>query len=193
MKKTDIIFLLEESGMGLFTSGDLQKLLKIKKDNTLYKTIEALIKGKVLTRLAKGRFRYRSAKPHDFEIANFLYSPSYVSFESALNFYNVLLQTPYSVTSATPLRNRVFSSGGKEYIYAHIDPKIYFGYRKEAAFLIATPEKALADLMYLASKGLKHIDIKDLDLSEINRKEFHLILKKASNKLLNNFAKKFIK
>lgn len=193
MKKTDIIFLLEETERPLFTIGDLKKLLKIEKDNTLYKTVEGLIKGKVLICLSKGKYLYRNAKPHDFEIANFLYSPSYISFESALNFYNILIQVPYSITSTTPLRNKVVSFNDKEYFYTHVDSKVYFGYKRESTFLIATPEKALIDLMYLTSKGLKRIDIKELDLSQIDKKEFHFILEKISNKLLSKFAKRFIR
>ena len=193
MKKTEIIFLLDETKRKLFTAGDLKKLLKIAKDNTLYKTTEGLIKDKVLIRLSKGKYFYRATKPHDFEIANFIYSPSYISFESALNFYNILIQTPYCVTSATPLRNTVILANNREYIYTHINPQIYFGYKKENTFLIAAPEKALVDLMYLASKGLKKIDIKELDLSQIDKKEFYFIVERISNKLLTNFVKKFIK
>lgn len=193
MKKTDIIFLLEETERKLFTTGDLKKLLKIEKDNTLYKMIEGLIKEKILICLCKGKYLYRNARPHEFEIANFLYSPSYISFESSLSFYNILVQVPYSVTSATPLRNTVISPDNKEYIYSHVDPKVYFGYKRENTFLIATPEKALVDLLYLTSKGLKRIDIEDLDLSQIDRKEFYFILGKISNKLLTNFAKKVIR
>ena len=193
MKKIEIAFLLDETERKLFTTGDLKKLLRVGKDNTVYKTVEGLIKEKILIRLSKGKYLYRNARPHDFEIANFLFSPSYISFESALNFYNILIQVPYSVTSATTLRNKVISSNGKEYIYAHIDPRVYFGYKREDTFLIATPEKALIDLLYLASKGLKEVDTKSLDLSQIKKKEFYFILEKISNKLLTNFAKKLIR
>ena len=193
MKKTDIIFTLEESGRKLFTTEELRKLLELKKDNTLYKTAERLVTEKILIRLSKGKYLYRNAKPHDFEIANFLYPPSYISFESALNFYNILVQTPYDISSATPLRNSVIRFHNRECIYTHIAPCAFFGYRREGAFLIATKEKAFADLMYLASKGLKRINIEDLDLSQINKREFYSILKKISNKPLNNFAKKFMK
>ncbi|MBL7069574.1 MAG: hypothetical protein ISS34_06930 [Candidatus Omnitrophica bacterium] len=193
MKKTDIIFLLEETEKKLFTTGDLKKILKIGKENTLYKTIGGLIKENILTPLHKGKYLYRNSRPNDFEIANFLYSPSYISFESALGYYNILIQAPYKIFSATPLRNKIIESDNKEYAYTHISPKFYFGYNREKSFIIASPEKALTDLMYLASKGLKALDIKNLDLAGINRKEFYLILKKMSNKLLENFAKKLIK
>lgn len=193
MKKTDIIFILNETERKLFTTGDLKKLLKIEKANTLYKTIEGLIKEKILIYLSKGKYLYRAARPHDFEIANFLYSPSYISFESALNFHNILIQTPYSITSATPLRNKVIAVDKKEYVYTHVDPKIYFGYERENTFLVATPEKALVDLMYLASKGMRQIDIKDLDTSQIDKRGVNSILEKISNKLLTNFTEKFVK
>jgi len=193
MKKTDIIFILGESKKGLFTTEDLRKLLDVKKSNTLYKTIEGLVKEKILTRLSKGRYSFRTARPHVFEIGNFLYSPSYISFESALNFYNILLQVPYAISSATALRNKTISATNKEYVYTHIDKRVYFEFRMEGAFVIASPEKALADLMYVISKGKRRVDISDMDLSLINKRKFNFILKKMSNRLLTDFAKRYVK
>jgi len=193
MKKVDIIFTLEESGRGLFTTEDLRKLLRVKKSNTLYKTIESLMRKKILVPLAKGKYAFRNAAPHDFEVANFLYPPSYVSFESALAFHNVLLQVPYTVFSATPLRNKKVIANNKEYIYIHIAPKIYFGYEKENSFLISSPEKALVDALYLMSKGLKQLNIEELDLSNIDRSKLRFILKKLSNSRLEAFVRKVLK
>lgn len=193
MKKTEIIFLLAETTRGLLTTTDLKKLLKVEKDNTLYKTIEGLVKETVLIRLAKGKYLYRGARPHKFETANFLSSPSYISFESALNFYNILVQVPYSVTSATPLRNKTLRFNNQEYTFNHLDPKLFFGYKREDRFLIATAEKALLDSLYLASKGLKRIDIEQLDFSRIDKKEFYYILEKISHKPLSQFVKKVMR
>ena len=39
-----------------------------------------------------------------FYIANSIYSPSYISFESALSYYNIIPEAVFSVTSATSLK-----------------------------------------------------------------------------------------
>ena len=193
MRKLDIVFLLEETGRRLFTTEDLRKLFRIKKSNTLYKTVESLIGEKILLPVSKGKYIFRNTSPHDFEVANFLYPPSYISFESALAFHNVLVQAPYNIISATPLRNKKVVSNNKEYIYVHVTPKAYFGYVKEGSFLISSPEKALLDALYLMSKGLRRLDIADLDLSDINKNRVRFILKRISNKRLENFVRKVLK
>ena len=52
------------------------------------------------------------------EIANRLYQPSYLSFEYALAFYNLLPEMPYGVTSATtkPTRNFIINGLGFNYL-----------------------------------------------------------------------------
>ncbi|HEY3369936.1 MAG TPA: hypothetical protein VGK10_03750 [Prolixibacteraceae bacterium] len=87
-------------------------------------------------------------------IANHLYGPSYVSFENALSFYNLIPERVHNIRSLTLKRARNFSTpiGNFEYISAHKD---YFeiGIRQENvndryAYLIASPEKALCDMIY---------------------------------------------
>ena len=43
---------------------------------------------------------------------------------------------------------------------------------KEKDFLIASPEKALIDAIYLASKKALHLNFEELDYSEINKRKF---------------------
>ena len=45
-------------------------------------------------------------------------------------------------------------------------------YIKKNDVLIATPEKALFDQFYLASKGIKSVNIDEYDLKNINKKLF---------------------
>jgi len=93
-------------------------------------------------------------------IANHLYGPSYVSFENALSFYNLIPERVHTIRSMTLKRARTFSTpiGNFEYISAQKD---YFeiGLQQEIvkdryAYLIASPEKALCDMIY-ATPGLR--------------------------------------
>lgn len=47
--------------------------------------------------------------------------------------------------------------------------KLYFGFKKEKEFFIATPEKALADAFYLMSYGRYALDVSALDSEKLNR------------------------
>lgn len=91
-------------------------------------------------------------------IANHLYGPSYVSFESALAFYGLIPERVYTVRSAAPKRGKKFTTPLGDFEYVAVDEHYYhIGIRQEItgekyAFLIATPEKALCDLIIATSQ-----------------------------------------
>lgn len=85
-------------------------------------------------------------------IANHLYTPSYVSMSSALRYYGLIPEQVYVMQSMTLKHSRDFETPVGRYEYTHI-PKGSFSIglssiRKAGyAFVIATPEKALCDLV----------------------------------------------
>ena len=102
-------------------------------------------------------------------IANHLYGPSYISFENALSFYQLILERVHTIRSLTLKRARNFSTpiGNFEYVSAQ---KNYFGIgiRQEIvndryAYLIASPEKALCDIIY-ATPGLRLQSVKAMQV-----------------------------
>lgn len=85
-------------------------------------------------------------------VANHLYAPSYVSLSSALRYYGLIPEAVYTTQSMTLKHSRDFDTpiGRFEYTYMSRDAfsvglssVIQVGY----AFVIATPEKALCDLI----------------------------------------------
>jgi hypothetical protein len=80
----------------------------------------------------------------------------------------------------------------KTYEYIHISPSVYFGFRKESGYLIATPEKALLDMVYLCSKGLRAIDFMDLDYTGVNKKLFSAYCNKIQNAQFKGYLKQNI-
>ena len=183
MKKEIIDKILAEKR--ILTTLDIKKLMQIESDNTLYKFVERLNKSGIIKRIAKGLYHSRMYEPEKLEIANLLYQPSYISFESALNFYGILIQTPFVVTSATLNKTKNIQTNYGEFHYTKITQKRYFGYVKHGKFLIATPEKALLDEFYLMSKGMRHVSIEELDFSGINKKLlFNYVKKMQYNPLI---------
>ncbi|NOQ21752.1 MAG: hypothetical protein GQ565_03760 [Candidatus Aegiribacteria sp.] len=88
-----------------------------------------------------------------FAIAGRLYTPSFVSLESALSFHGLIPETALSVTSVCTRKTRRINSPLCTFIYRSIQPEYYFGYEaktgRKHTFLMASPGRALVDLLYL--------------------------------------------
>lgn len=193
MKISQAILTLSLSRRPLFSIGDIKKLLAIKKSNTAYKLIQRLIKNGILKTLIKGKYQLLLKTPNDFEVANFLYQPSYISLESALNLYGILTQGAYEVISLTPRRNKTIIIDERKFIYLHISPRFYCGFQKEKGFLIASKEKALFDELYFISKGLRRLALDELDLSGLNLKAILTLTKRLKNPRLKRLLKEIKK
>ena len=168
-----IVNTLNDLNIKVITPATLSKVLKINNENTIYKIIERLEKNKLINRLIKGKYTVSNVNLSDFEKANLILSPSYISLESALTYYGVLPQFTYTITSVTTQKSKRFEIGGKEYEYTKISRNFYSDFVKKDNFLIATPEKALIDLIYLASKKLRKVELTDLDMSIIDWDAFN--------------------
>lgn len=148
---------------------EAQNLLPLLSDYTNPREfISKLVKKGELIRLKNGFFVIAEKIVNDpvpyAQIGNLLYGPSYISFEWALSYYGMIPEGVYVVTSASATKSKQFKTplGTFDYIslshsrYAvGIDQKENFAGR----FLIATPEKALADLVHLKSKKLTSKDL----------------------------------
>jgi len=85
-------------------------------------------------------------------IANHLYPPSYVSMSSALRYYGLIPEEVYVMQSMTLKHSRDFDTPIGRFEYTYISKDVFpVGLtsikEKDYAFVIATPEKALCDLI----------------------------------------------
>jgi len=156
-----------KSHLQFFTIKILRDILLIKKEVTLYTIIRKLLKANVILKIERNKYILNDNEIADFSLANFLCQPSYVSFESALNFYGVLSQFPYEITSITTKKSRKKVFQGKMFSYMTIKKELFFGYQKTENYLIAYPEKALLDQLYFNSKGLKTLNLDEYDLKPL--------------------------
>jgi len=190
ISKDKAIKIFHQKRISLFSVTDARKIFKVKKENTLYKLLQRLEKSGLIKRIIKGKYLFTLQEVGDFDLANFLVNPSYVSLESALSFYGILSQFPYTITSVTPLKSQKIIYQGKEYEFAHLESKYFFGFVKKDKFLIAIPEKALLDELYFMAKQLRKIHLDDLDLKLIDRKKFRYLSRKYKFLPLQNLIKK---
>ena len=126
--------------------------------------IAAMEKQQQLIRIKKGLFvvaQQEGTSPISRElIANHLYGPSYVSLESALSYHNLIPERVYRVRSVTMKRFKMYDTPLGVFEYRTVSPEYFsIGIHQQVtqdntAFLIASPEKALCDLIVLSS-GLR--------------------------------------
>ncbi|MDH7476205.1 MAG: hypothetical protein QHH09_01900 [Microgenomates group bacterium] len=161
-----------ESGLYLFNNKTLKDIIESKKESTYFKYLSRLIKEKILIKIERDKYILAKANISDFELANFLLVPSYISFETALNFWGVISQFPYEITSATIKKTRIKKYGEKIFSYSRLSKNLFFGYELINNYLIANLEKALLDQLYFVSKGIKKINFEELDLSKLKKTIF---------------------
>jgi predicted transcriptional regulator of viral defense system len=86
-------------------------------------------------------------------IANAIHAPSYVSLRTALGAHGFIPEGVFHVESVTTLNTKHYAYAGTEYSYRHVRPSFYFGYQfvqlGAVRVMMAGPEKALLDLLYL--------------------------------------------
>ncbi|KAF0217877.1 MAG: hypothetical protein FD174_3140 [Geobacteraceae bacterium] len=117
--------------------------------------ITALLRKGVIIRVKKGIYVFGDdyrRRPYSPELlANLIYGPSYVSLEYALYFYGLIPERVEAITSVTCGRSRIFSTPVGVFTYRMIPLEAFrtgmdrVETADERSFLIAIPEKALAD------------------------------------------------
>ena len=162
---------LQAAPTTVFTANDLRLLFGVKNAASLHTTLYRLVARGILRRIGKGLFVLAGAAVDPFQLANLLRRPSYISLESALNLHGLLLQTPRTMTSVTTGRPCQLRAGDQEFSYRHLTPRLWFGFERNGTFLVATPEKAFFDWLYLSSRGDRLERLSDLERKRLNRKQ----------------------
>jgi len=121
------------------------------------KISDLLSKG-IILRVKKGLYVFGDGArhtPYSTEVlANLIYGPSYISLDYALQHYGLIPERVEGVTSVTTGRSRKFSTPVGLFIYRMIPLRAFqvgmdrIEIGDGRAFLMATPEKALADKIY---------------------------------------------
>jgi predicted transcriptional regulator of viral defense system len=136
-------------------------------------------------------------------IAYGLYSPSYVSLESALRVYNFIPEIVYAQTCITPKTTRKFSNEFGNFSYRHIHSELFFGYRMisvgDMKYALAESEKALLDYWYLRTDIRNAQDLRGLRFNgeeishKIRVKKLRLYAKRFESRRIDVLTDIFIK
>ena len=166
----------------------VQGLFGVGNRNTLIKMLSRWEKNKILSRIRRGEYQVEGMGVGNYEIANRLVYPSYVSLETALSFYGILPQFGYSITSVTTQKSANRRKGNMDFEYIHINPQLYWGYEKQGEYLIANKEKAIVDTLYLVAKGLRTTHPEEWDISGVDKSKLQ---EYATRIKFNPFVKLF--
>ncbi|MDR2582921.1 MAG: hypothetical protein LBC75_05510 [Fibromonadaceae bacterium] len=111
-----------------------------------------------------------------------IYKPSYISLHTALAFHGIIPKSTNEITSVSSLKTSTYENSLGTFSYKKIKPSLMFGYdaveKNGFTFFIASPEKAILDLLYIYPSYNFKKEIRNLQLDW---------------KKLTTFAKKFEK
>ena len=132
--------------------------------------INAMLKSGKLIRVKKGLYVFGkelAEQPFSKEcLANLIYGPSYISLEYALEFYGLIPERVEVITCVTNKRKKIFNTPVGDFSYRYIHPAIYaygitlFELDSYHSILIATKEKAMADILYFSEKFENELQLK---------------------------------
>lgn len=190
------------SSYPVFSLKDIRKIIP----SFSYRQLDRWEKKGYLKKIVRGYYIFSNQiidRNFLFCTANKIHYPSYISLESALKFHNLIPEEIFQITSVGTKKTSAFATPIGNFGYRRIKPSLFFGYilmepATNLKILLAEPEKAILDYLYLNPR-LKTVD--DFKEMRINTDEFHKkvdlykflkYLEAFENKALSVRAEKFL-
>jgi len=132
--------------------------------------VTKLLKHKDIIRIKKGLYvlgkKLRRDPVNRELLGNLIYGPSYISLEYALSMHQLIPERAETVTSVTLNKTKSFSTPMGNFTYRHVKSAYYsLGQYIQflpdgRSYLLACPEKALADKVYFSNRLYTVSDLK---------------------------------
>ena len=159
-------------------------------DSTVDTYISRFLKHKEIYGLKNGLYisadfleKNRNDSSYSFYLANIIRTPSYVSSWAALQYYDLATEAIYSITSVTRKVTRDYQTKAGNFSYQSINKELFSDFslvKGKFDFFIASPSKALFDLLYFRTRQLRGLSLENIkalveelriDIDEMNREE----------------------
>ncbi|HBY73165.1 MAG TPA: hypothetical protein DEG44_00540 [Candidatus Kerfeldbacteria bacterium] len=137
--------------------------------------------------------KHKGSTAYLFYLANILRKPSYISLWTALQYHNLATEVIHTITSVTTKVTRDYRTKIGTFSYQSVKAEMFSDFyliKDDFDFFIATPAKALFDLLYFKTRQFKSVKFSDIDplLSELRidmeemdkaeREKFYSMVKK---------------
>ena len=160
-------------------------------DTTVNTYISRFLRHKEIIQLKRGLYvttdffgKNRPDVSYFFYLANIIRKPSYVSSWSALQYYNLTTEAIHGITSVTPKVTRTYKTKAGNFVYQSLKQDLFSDFSltkgKTFDFFIASPAKALFDLLYFKTHQFRGVCAKDvkvlveesrIDIAEMDKTE----------------------
>lgn len=195
MKLIEVTKRLRSMGLVIFTTPEFQRATGFSGTAARKFLLRYTAQG-VFWQLKRGMYAFQEeGSLHPWIVANKLYSPSYVSLDSALAYYGLIPESVYGVTSVTTRITREFEACHTLFTYQTIKSKAYGGYLPVSlegkTIFVAELEKAVADTLYFVHLGKKSLNER-MAWGKINRKKLIDHLKLFDRKNLTSWSQHVI-
>ncbi len=159
--KIHILAAIKGSERSVFTTRQAAAFCRWSSSNTI-QALNYLEKQRVIIKIARGIWGFETGcnKISPYNVVSYLLPShrAYVSFVSALHLYGIIEQIPQSITLASTEHTKTINTKIGTFFIHRIAPSFFKGfdwYKGEGSFLIAEPEKALIDCLYLSARKKK--------------------------------------
>ena len=130
--------------------------------------LSRMVKSGEYTRIVKGLYETDPSIP-GYLLAGSIYGPSYLSFEFALSYHGLIPEAVYAFTSATydKKKKKKFETAFGTFTYRDVPKKVYplgveLVQEGDYSYWIASPEKALCDVLYTKSPVANQNELRSL-------------------------------
>lgn len=149
MKLVDMLALIKRIGQPVLRTADVMARFNVDKSHA----------SNLMARLAESGHAVRIKRglwvlPDGVDpmvLAEYLAAPfpSYISLQSALYYHGMISQIPAVTFVISVARTRLYRTPLGTYSIHHVHPSFFFGFESVGGIKVATPEKALFDVLYL--------------------------------------------
>ncbi|MFH1791740.1 MAG: hypothetical protein ABH885_07165 [Candidatus Omnitrophota bacterium] len=155
MRRRSILATVKKLGKAVFTTHEIA-MMSGKSVSAVTQSLNNLVRDGIIIKLYKGIWAQADAALSPYEIIQYLFKRerAYVSFVSALNMHGIIEQIPQVTTLASTVHTRTIRTAAGIFRVHRISPLFFDGfgwYKENGGFLIAEPEKALVDCLYLSA------------------------------------------
>ncbi|MBE0434061.1 type IV toxin-antitoxin system AbiEi family antitoxin domain-containing protein [candidate division WOR-3 bacterium] len=160
MVEKTVLSCIKQLGRPFFTTFELSRLCG-KSSSTVIQTLNYLEKQGLVTKVYRGIWADTPTnRLNVFSVVPLLFprQRAYISFVSALHYHGIVEQVPQVVTVASTAHTRKIKTKIATYSVHRIHPSFFkgFSWDETKSFLVAGPEKALIDSLYLSAHRKKN-------------------------------------